>query len=73
MISILGSIPLLYLERDPDLHVPPQEEAGLTLKFERKPRVSCRIPKDTDFPVHSRKVPIPGHLFKCNPEDEVIT
>ena len=55
-----------------DLHVPPQE-AGLTLKLERKPRVSCHILKDTDFPVHSRKVPMPGHLFECNPEDEVTT
>ena len=38
---------------------PTQEEASLTLKLERKPRVSCHIPKDTDFPVHSRKVPMP--------------
>ena len=42
------------LERDPDLPVAPQEEAGLTLKLERTPRGSCLIPQDTDFPVNSR-------------------
>ena len=35
--------------------------------------MSCHIPKDTDFPVHSRKDPMPGHLFECNREDEVTT
>ena len=58
---------------DPDLHVLPQEEAALTLKFERKLRVSFHILKDTDFPLQSRKVPMPGHHFKCNPKDEVTT
>ena len=66
-------IPLLCLERDPDLPVAPQEEASLILKLERKPHGLCHIPKDTDFPVHSRQVLMPGHLFECNPEDEVTT
>ena len=66
-------IPLFCLERDPDLPVAPQEEAGVTLKLERMPRGSCLIPKDTDFPVHSRKVPMPRHLFECNHEDEITT
>ena len=51
---------MLCLEGDADLHIPTQEEAGLTRKLERKPRVSCHIPKDTDFPVHSRKVRCSG-------------
>ena len=59
--------------RDPDLPITPPEEASLTLKLERKCRGTCHIRKDTNFPVHSRKVPMPGHLFKCNPEDEVTT
>ena len=33
--------------------------------------MSCHIPKDTYFPIHSTKVTMPGHLFECNPEDEV--
>ena len=45
---------MLCLERDPDLLVAPQEEAGLTLKLERKPRGWFHILKDNDFPVHSR-------------------
>ena len=53
LISTWGSIPLLWLERDPDLPVSPLEEAGLTLKLERKPRGSCHIPKNTNFPIHS--------------------
>ena len=64
---------MLCLEGDADLHIPTQEEAGLTRKLERKPRVSCHIPKDTDFPVHSRKLLMTGHLFEYNPEDEVTT
>ena len=31
------------------LPVAPQEEAGLALKLERKPRGSCHIPKDTPW------------------------
>ena len=49
-----GSIPLLCLERNPEVPVTPQEEAGLTLKLNRNPRGSCHNPKDTDFPIHSR-------------------
>ena len=41
-------------ERDPDLGIEFQEEAGLTLTLKRKPCGSCHILKDTDFPVHSR-------------------
>ena len=41
------------------------------MKLERKPRGLCHIPKDTNFPVHSRYVAMPRDLFKCNPEDEV--
>ena len=61
------------MEGDPDLHVPPQEEASLTLKFERKPRVSYHILKNTDFPIHSRKALMPRYLFECNPVNEVTT
>ena len=43
------------------------------MKLERKAHVSCHILKDTNFPVHSRKVPMPRHLFECNPVDEVTT
>ena len=64
---------MLRLKRDPDLPISAQEEAGLTLKLEGKPLESCHIPKDTDFPVHSRKLLMPGHLFEYNPEDEVTT
>ena len=38
LISTLGSIPLLCLERDPDCPVARQQEVALTLKLERKPR-----------------------------------
>ena len=51
----------------------PQQEALLTWKLERKPRGSCHIPKDTEFPVNSREVPIPARLFQWNTEDEVTT
>ena len=61
------------MKSDPDLPVAPQEDTGLILKLEMKPRGSCHIQEDTDFPVHSRQVPMPGHLLECNPEDEVIT
>ena len=50
----MRAIPLLCLERDTNLPIAPQEEAGLTLKLEGKPRGLCHILKDTDFPVHSR-------------------
>ena len=43
------------------------------MNLERKPLVSCHILKDTDFHFHSRYVLMPGHLFECNPEDEVTT
>ena len=62
-----------FLERDPDIPFAPQEEASLTLKIKRKPRGSCHMPKDTNFPVHSRQVTMSGHLLECNPEDEVTT
>ena len=45
---------MLCLDMDPNLPVAPQEEAGLTLKLERKSPGSCHILKDTNFPVHSR-------------------
>ena len=56
-------IPLLCLERNPNVPVTPQEEASLTLKLDRKP---CRLyhnPKDTDFPSTRDKA-----LFEWNPE-----
>ena len=49
-----GSIPLLRRERNPDVAVAPKEEAGLTLKFKRIPRIRASIRKDHDFPSHSR-------------------
>ena len=64
---------MICLERDANLPIAHQEEAVLTLKVERKPPGLCHIPKDTYFPDHSRLVLMPGHLFKCNPEDEVTT
>ena len=39
---------------DPNLHMPPHEEASLTRKLERRPHVSCHILKDTDFQERSR-------------------
>ena len=54
LISIRGSTRLLCLQRDPDLTVAPQKEAGLILQFERKPRGSCHFKKDNDLPVCSR-------------------
>ena len=32
----------------------------------------CHIPKDSDVPVRPYN-PMPGHLFQCNPVDEVAT
>ena len=43
------------------------------MKLERKPRGSGHIAKGTDFPIHSREVPMPGHFFESNPEDEDTT
>ena len=45
---------MLCLQRDPDIPVAPQEEAGLILKLERIPGSRASIQKDPDFPIHSR-------------------
>ena len=52
--SRLGSIPLLHWERNPDVFVAPQEEAGLTLKLEQLPGSRASIRKGPNFPNHSR-------------------
>ena len=53
LISTGGSIPLICLEGVPDFPLTPQDESGLTKKFETWPRGWCHILKDPDFPVRS--------------------
>ena len=48
------SIPLLHWKKDPNVPVPSQEEAGLTLKLEHLPGSHASIQKDPTAPVNSR-------------------
>ena len=44
---------MICLEGVADLPVAPEDEAGLTTKFQTWPRGWFHIPKDRDFPVPS--------------------
>ena len=59
-------IALLFLERNCDVPITPQEEAGLTLILDRNPRGPCHYPKDTDFPIHLTKGLMPLNRVEWN-------
>ena len=73
MIAIGGSIPLLCLEGVPDLPGAPQDEAGLTRKFETS-HVGGATCRKTPIPWSTfDQNQTPGHLFEGKPVDEGTT
>ena len=73
LISRWGSNPLVHLQRNPDVPDTPQEEAGLTLKLERKSRGRATVPKDLEVPVLLSKGLIPLQRLKCHPGYQLMT
>ena len=57
---------MLCLQRNPNIAIALQEEAGLTLKLEKNSRGRATIQKDPNVPVHSRYGLIPLLQHECH-------